>query len=96
MQHVPRYLTSSLVDETIEAVVAGLNTAIYQRPLTPWAPTRQKRKRGKGIRHLLWFPSSRIKAWEDSPNHTRYSRSAVCCHTCAATEAYHMYHLLST
>nr|XP_009939383.1 PREDICTED: PHD and RING finger domain-containing protein 1 [Opisthocomus hoazin] len=47
IQHVPRYLTSSLVDETIEAVVAGLNTAIYQRPLTPWAPTRQKRKRGR-------------------------------------------------
>ncbi|NXS50868.1 PHRF1 protein, partial [Balaeniceps rex] len=46
-QHVPRYLMSSLLDETIEAVVAGLNTAIYQRPLTPRAPTRQKRKTGR-------------------------------------------------
>ncbi|KGL78132.1 PHD and RING finger domain-containing protein 1, partial [Tinamus guttatus] len=46
IQHVPRYLMSSLLDETIEAVVAGLNTAIYQRPLTPHAP-RQKRKTGR-------------------------------------------------
>ncbi|NXF73238.1 PHRF1 protein, partial [Sclerurus mexicanus] len=47
IQHVPRYLMSSLLDETIEAVVAGLNTAIYQRPLTPRAPTKQKRKTGR-------------------------------------------------
>ncbi|XP_066854074.1 PHD and RING finger domain-containing protein 1 isoform X6 [Anser cygnoides] len=47
IQHVPRYLMSSLLDETIEAVVAGLNTAIYQRPLTPRAPARQKRKTGR-------------------------------------------------
>ncbi|NXS91886.1 PHRF1 protein, partial [Jacana jacana] len=47
IQHVPRYLMSSLLDETIEAVVAGLNTAIYQRPLTPRVPTRQKRKAGR-------------------------------------------------
>ncbi|NXG61496.1 PHRF1 protein, partial [Hemiprocne comata] len=43
IQHVPRYLMSSLLDETIEAVVAGLNTAVYQRPFTPRAPTRQKK-----------------------------------------------------
>uniref|UniRef100_A0A8C8AAI1 PHD and ring finger domains 1 n=1 Tax=Otus sunia TaxID=257818 RepID=A0A8C8AAI1_9STRI len=47
IQHVPRYLMSSLLDETIEAVVAGLNTAIYQRPLAPRPPTRQKRKTGR-------------------------------------------------
>ncbi|KFQ37624.1 PHD and RING finger domain-containing protein 1, partial [Mesitornis unicolor] len=47
IQHVPRYLISSLLDETIEAVVAGLNTAVYQRPLAPRAPTRQKRKTGR-------------------------------------------------
>ncbi|NXA25425.1 PHRF1 protein, partial [Ibidorhyncha struthersii] len=47
IQHVPRYLMSSLLDETIEAVVAGLNTAVYQRPLIPRAPTRQKRKTGR-------------------------------------------------
>ncbi|KAM6308944.1 PHD and RING finger domain-containing protein 1 [Aegotheles albertisi] len=47
IQHVPRYLMSSLLDETIEAVVAGLNTAIYQRLPTPRAPTRQKRKTGR-------------------------------------------------
>ncbi|NXL66880.1 PHRF1 protein, partial [Chordeiles acutipennis] len=46
-QHVPRYLMSSLLDETIEAVVAGLNTAVYQRPLTPRAPARQRRKTGR-------------------------------------------------
>uniref|UniRef100_A0A8C5NQ62 PHD and ring finger domains 1 n=1 Tax=Junco hyemalis TaxID=40217 RepID=A0A8C5NQ62_JUNHY len=47
IRHVPGYLMSSLLDETIEAVVAGLNTAIYQRPLAPRAPTRQKRKTGR-------------------------------------------------
>ncbi|XP_009703185.1 PREDICTED: PHD and RING finger domain-containing protein 1 [Cariama cristata] len=47
IQDVPGYLMSSLLDETIEAVVAGLNTAIYERPLTLQAPTRQKRKRGR-------------------------------------------------
>ncbi|XP_050830611.1 PHD and RING finger domain-containing protein 1 isoform X2 [Serinus canaria] len=47
IRHVPGYLMSSLLDETIEAVVAGLNTAIYQRPLGPRAPTRQKRKTGR-------------------------------------------------
>ncbi|NXL15172.1 PHRF1 protein, partial [Setophaga kirtlandii] len=47
IRHVPGYLMSSLLDETIEAVVAGLNTAIYQRPLTPRAPARQKRKTGR-------------------------------------------------
>ncbi|XP_006877068.1 PREDICTED: PHD and RING finger domain-containing protein 1 [Chrysochloris asiatica] len=35
IQHVPRYLMSSLLDETIEAVASGLSTAVYQRPLTP-------------------------------------------------------------
>ncbi|NXY32295.1 PHRF1 protein, partial [Pomatorhinus ruficollis] len=47
IRHVPGYLMSSLLDETIEAVVAGLNTAVYQRPLAPRAPTRQKRKTGR-------------------------------------------------
>lgn len=47
IRHVPGYLMSSLLDETIEAVVAGLNTAIYQRPLAPRAPARQKRKTGR-------------------------------------------------
>ncbi|XP_065611189.1 PHD and RING finger domain-containing protein 1 isoform X2 [Cyrtonyx montezumae] len=47
IQHVPRYLMSSLLDETIEAVVAGLNTATYQRPLTLRAPARKKRKTGR-------------------------------------------------
>ena len=43
MQHVPRYLMSSLLDETIEAVAAGLSTAVYQRPVTPRAPKRRRR-----------------------------------------------------
>ncbi|NXQ63409.1 PHRF1 protein, partial [Anthoscopus minutus] len=47
IRHVPGYLMSSLLDETIEAVVAGLNTAVYQRPLIPRAPTRQRRKTGR-------------------------------------------------
>ncbi|NXH48248.1 PHRF1 protein, partial [Dicaeum eximium] len=47
IRHVPGYLMSSLLDETIEAVVAGLNTAIYQRPLAPRAPARQRRKTGR-------------------------------------------------
>ncbi|KAM5247365.1 PHD and RING finger domain-containing protein 1 isoform 2-T2 [Ctenodactylus gundi] len=47
VQHVPRYLMSSLLDETIEAVATGLSTAIYQRPLTARAPARRKRKTGR-------------------------------------------------
>ncbi|NXH28018.1 PHRF1 protein, partial [Myiagra hebetior] len=47
IRHVPGYLMSSLLDETIEAVVAGLNTAVYQRPLAPRAPARKKRKTGR-------------------------------------------------
>ncbi|XP_003802850.1 PHD and RING finger domain-containing protein 1 isoform X2 [Otolemur garnettii] len=46
-EHVPRHLLSSLLDETIEAVATGLSTAIYQRPLTPRAPAKRKRKTGK-------------------------------------------------
>lgn len=44
VQRIPQYLTSSLLDETIEAVVSGLSTAVYQRPTTPWAPTKRRRK----------------------------------------------------
>ncbi|KAL6035899.1 hypothetical protein STEG23_018268, partial [Scotinomys teguina] len=45
--HVPRYLMSSLLDETIEAVATGLSTAVYQRPLTPRVPAKRKRKAGR-------------------------------------------------
>ncbi|XP_037018932.2 PHD and RING finger domain-containing protein 1 isoform X2 [Artibeus jamaicensis] len=44
IQHVPRYLVSSLLDETIEAVASGLSTAVYQRPVTPRAPARRRKK----------------------------------------------------
>ncbi|XP_073907926.1 PHD and RING finger domain-containing protein 1 isoform X1 [Castor canadensis] len=47
VQHVPRYLMSSLLDETIEAVATGLSTTVYQRPLTPHAPVKRKRKTGR-------------------------------------------------
>ncbi|XP_024901947.1 PHD and RING finger domain-containing protein 1 isoform X6 [Pteropus alecto] len=44
IQPIPRYLTSSLLDETIEAVASGLSTAVYQRPTTPRAPTKRRRR----------------------------------------------------
>ncbi|KAM4846554.1 PHD and RING finger domain-containing protein 1 isoform 2-T6 [Thomomys bottae] len=47
VQHVPRYLMSSLLDETIEAVATGLSTAVYQRPLTPRTPVKRRRKTGR-------------------------------------------------
>ncbi|XP_062973145.1 PHD and RING finger domain-containing protein 1 isoform X2 [Elgaria multicarinata webbii] len=47
IQHVPRYFMSSLLDETIEAVAAGLSTAVYQRPLTPRVTTKKKRRGGR-------------------------------------------------
>nr|XP_034978262.1 PHD and RING finger domain-containing protein 1 isoform X3 [Zootoca vivipara] len=47
IQHVPRYLMSSLLDETIDAVAAGLSTAVYQRPLTPRTTTKNKRRGGR-------------------------------------------------
>ncbi|XP_066108566.1 PHD and RING finger domain-containing protein 1 isoform X3 [Saccopteryx bilineata] len=46
IQDVPRYL-SSLLDETIEAVVSGLSTAVYQRPTTPRVPAKRRRKAGR-------------------------------------------------
>ncbi|XP_051822259.1 PHD and RING finger domain-containing protein 1 isoform X1 [Antechinus flavipes] len=47
IQRVPRYLMSSLLDETIEAVASGLSTAVYRRPLAPRTPVRRKRKAGR-------------------------------------------------
>ncbi|XP_033717434.1 PHD and RING finger domain-containing protein 1 isoform X14 [Tursiops truncatus] len=46
IQHVPRYLMSPLLDETIEAVAAGLSTAVYQHPGRR-APARRRRKAGR-------------------------------------------------
>ncbi|XP_061891863.1 PHD and RING finger domain-containing protein 1-like isoform X1 [Entelurus aequoreus] len=46
-QLAPRDLIQSTwLDDTINAVVAGLNTAVYVRDLTPRAPPRRKRKTG--------------------------------------------------
>ncbi|XP_027436265.1 PHD and RING finger domain-containing protein 1 isoform X3 [Zalophus californianus] len=47
IQHVPRYLMSSLLDETIEAVAAGLSTAVYQHPVAPRAPAKRRRRAGR-------------------------------------------------
>ncbi|NWW84887.1 PHRF1 protein, partial [Rhynochetos jubatus] len=46
IQHTPNNRASSLLDETIEAVVAA--AANYQRPISPQASTRQETKTGKG------------------------------------------------
>ncbi|XP_069480156.1 PHD and RING finger domain-containing protein 1 isoform X2 [Ambystoma mexicanum] len=46
-EHVPRYLTNALLDETIEAVVAGMNTAVYQRQFNPRVKTTRKKKTGR-------------------------------------------------
>ncbi|GCC19709.1 hypothetical protein chiPu_0018478 [Chiloscyllium punctatum] len=49
IEHVPPYLmNASLLDETIEAVVAGLNTAVYHRPLAPRAQSTKKRRKRSG------------------------------------------------
>ncbi|XP_059508055.1 PHD and RING finger domain-containing protein 1 isoform X2 [Stegostoma tigrinum] len=49
IEHVPQYLmNASLLDETIETVVAGLNTAVYHRPLTPRTPSTKKCRRRPG------------------------------------------------
>ncbi|XP_077424808.1 uncharacterized protein phrf1 [Vanacampus margaritifer] len=46
-QLAPTYqIQSNWLDDTINAVVAGMNTAIYVRDLTPRAPTRHRRKTG--------------------------------------------------
>nr|XP_057931815.1 PHD and RING finger domain-containing protein 1 isoform X2 [Doryrhamphus excisus] len=46
-QLAPTYLMQSTwLDDTINAVVAGLNTAVYVRDLTPRAPSRRRRKTG--------------------------------------------------
>ncbi|XP_022609961.1 PHD and RING finger domain-containing protein 1 [Seriola dumerili] len=47
-QFAPTYLMQSTwLDETINAVVAGLNTSVYIRDLTPRAPSSRRRKTGK-------------------------------------------------
>ncbi|XP_018519844.1 PHD and RING finger domain-containing protein 1 isoform X1 [Lates calcarifer] len=47
-QLAPTYLIQSTwLDETINAVVAGLNTAVYIRDFTPRLPSRRKRKTGR-------------------------------------------------
>lgn len=46
-QLAPQYLMQSTwLDETINAVVAGLNTAMYVRDLTPHRRARRRRRRG--------------------------------------------------
>ncbi|CAJ1057408.1 PHD and RING finger domain-containing protein 1 isoform X2 [Xyrichtys novacula] len=47
-QLAPTYLIQSTwLDETINAVVAGLNTSVYIRNLTPRIPSSRRRKTGK-------------------------------------------------
>ncbi|XP_041853075.1 PHD and RING finger domain-containing protein 1 isoform X3 [Melanotaenia boesemani] len=47
-QLAPTYLMrSTWLDETINAVVAGLNTAVYIRDITPRAPSRRRRRTAK-------------------------------------------------
>ncbi|XP_072129023.1 uncharacterized protein phrf1 isoform X2 [Mobula birostris] len=49
IRDVPQYLmNASLLDETIESVVAGLNTAVYHRPLTPRVRSTKKRRKRTG------------------------------------------------
>ncbi|XP_072906074.1 uncharacterized protein phrf1 isoform X2 [Hemitrygon akajei] len=49
IRDVPQYLmNASLLDETIESVVAGLNTAVYHRPLTPRVRCTKKRRKRTG------------------------------------------------
>ena len=73
-QRVPRYLMSSLLDETIEAVAAGLSTAVYQRP-GPRAPARRRRKGGR--RSWLPLPAVLAVAWPGLHVHPRPCRPGV-------------------
>ncbi|KAM8861838.1 uncharacterized protein phrf1 isoform 1-T2 [Synchiropus picturatus] len=60
-QLAPTYLIqSSWLDDTINAVVAGLNTAVYVRDLTPRPPTRRRRKTVKR-RKVLGGKSGKMK-----------------------------------
>ena len=74
VQRVPRYLMSSLLDETIEAVAAGLSTAVYQRP-GPRAPARRRRKGGR--RSWLPLPPVPAVAWPGLHVHPRPCRPGV-------------------
>ncbi|XP_075043916.1 PHD and RING finger domain-containing protein 1 [Mixophyes fleayi] len=82
VQNVPRYLMSSLLDETIEAVVAGLNSAVYQRNLTPRvATTRRKRKTGKRRRRRFKRRKGRkLQTFRKTPtSHRRIAKSLGLC-----------------
>ncbi|XP_066557176.1 PHD and RING finger domain-containing protein 1 isoform X2 [Amia ocellicauda] len=63
IQHVPRYLMeSSLLDETINSVVAGLSTAVYIRPLTPRTGTTRRRRIVRRRRTKSKKPRSKTSA----------------------------------
>ncbi|XP_077787959.1 PHD and RING finger domain-containing protein 1 isoform X3 [Podarcis muralis] len=66
IQHVPRYLMSSLLDETIDAVAAGLSTAVYQRPLTPRTTTKKKRRGGRRKKSAGKKPHTKSSAGKKS------------------------------
>ena len=54
VQFTPRYLIQSTwLDDTINAVVAGLSTAVYVRDLTPRPAPRRKRRRRTGEFQLV-------------------------------------------
>lgn len=74
IQHIPRHLMSPLLDETIEAVASGLSTAVYQRPTTPRAPTKRRRKRGRRKKVLGRKKTQRRPAVRSRGSGTRSKR----------------------
>ncbi|XP_076971379.1 PHD and RING finger domain-containing protein 1 isoform X2 [Tamandua tetradactyla] len=82
IQHIPRYLMSSLLDETIEAVARGLSSAVYQRPVAPRAPGQRKRrarrrKKALGRRRVQARPAKALSSGTRSrkrPHRTKKRR----------------------
>lgn len=71
-------MESSLFDETIEAVVAGLSTVVYERPLHPRARTlRRRRKRRTGKRKKKGrktVTGVKTKGWRTTKRRRRFKR----------------------
>ncbi|XP_043915071.1 PHD and RING finger domain-containing protein 1 isoform X2 [Protopterus annectens] len=74
-----RLMESSLLDETIEAVVAGLNTVVYERPLHPRARTQRKRRKTKTGRRKKkgrkkTATGVKTKGWRTTKRRRRFKR----------------------
>ncbi|XP_017278545.1 PHD and RING finger domain-containing protein 1 isoform X2 [Kryptolebias marmoratus] len=76
-QLAPTYLIQSTwLDETINAVVAGLNTAVYVRDITPRAPLRRRTRKRRRVKRKKTSSAKGPKGQVESTGIKRKKRRA--------------------